>query len=381
MIKLLPFILLINANLFSENKIIKLHNLPPSVSERWWSNSFFGSVHKKIAEKAFELINGNEYPDLLYFKKNLIKGCLDEDGHPNIEHNGGDVYSIWFSSKVIYEENTNNDYLKVGKDEVSIRRIISVLNHYNKMDFETSYENIGVIAHLTQDQAVPVHAANIKHMYFDQFERFYEDDYNIDLSGFNEKNIPDNLKPWEYYQWVQDDTRKRLAQWIDPETKIPYWVASKDAPPLGQDSTYGPYGSYGGGKDHFGKAVCETDYNAQENCKMVPKSPEIRKRQIAAAVFATAKLFKSASKELPPLIKEIEKNSDNLSFKILENRCSKVSYKIYDRLNLIEESTVELKKDSFPYYLKIKTKIKSNGYHKIEVTDCDANTSTEEIED
>ena len=70
------------------------------------------------------------------------------------------------------------------------------------MNFKEAYENIGIIVHLTQDQASPPHAANILHSYFDQFERFYEDDLNIDISVIDESYIPDNLNPWEYYQGI-----------------------------------------------------------------------------------------------------------------------------------------------------------------------------------
>jgi hypothetical protein len=102
------------------------------------------------------------------------------------------------------------------------------------MNFNEAYENIGVIVHLTQDQAVPPHALNILHPYWDQFEKYYFDKEfdEVDPSMIDESYIPDNLNPWEYYQLVWDDTRKNARQWKDPQTGELYWVESKDAPPL-----------------------------------------------------------------------------------------------------------------------------------------------------
>ncbi len=338
---------------------------------KWWSSNLFGNVHKKITKKAYELIDKKEYPDIYYFKDDIIDGSYDEEGHPDIKHNGGDVYSIWFSSKVIYEN--NYDRLNIEKDGLSVRRTIGVLLHYANMDFKTAYENLGVICHLTQDQATPVHAANIKHSFSDQFEMFYSEDFKIDLSGFNEQ-IPE-LNPWEYYQWTQDDTRKRVNNWIDPENKKPYWQQNKDAPPLGKDSTFGPYGSYGGGKDHFAKNVCEENYDGQENCKLVPKSPEIRKRQISVAVYATAMTLKSASKKLPPLISETNIQGTKLNFKVLENRCSDLKYKIYKNNEIIAESAINLNLQSFPFSREISVDLKTKGGFKIELIDCDENAT------
>lgn len=373
-------IILISNSVYAKDLILKSGEFEITLpgyeitQNRWWSSNFFGNVHKKITKKAFELIDRNEYPDLFYFKDEIIKGSYDEDGHPNIKHNGGDVYSIWFSSKIVYEQ--NNEAFELNKDGLSIKRLIGVLKHYDEMDFEKAYENAGVVCHLTQDQATPTHAANIKHSFNDMFEQFYNEDFNIDISGFNEQ-IPDNLKPWEYYQWVQDDTRKHIKNWIDPETKKLYWVESKDAPPLGKDSTYGPYGSYGGGRDHFSKMVCEDSYESSQDCHMIPKSPEIRKRQISVAVYATALTLKNVSKNLPPLLYDMKIDGEKISFKLADNRCSNISYKIYKNDEIISQSNINLDTQKFPFSREIILDLKSKGNFNIIITDCDGNITSD----
>jgi len=354
--------------LVSQENSNKIYPQDLNISNKWWS-IFFASVHKKIAKKAFEMLekDKSEFPDIFYFKNDIIDGSSDEDGHPTPEHCGGDVYSIWFYSKIIYDNNNN------------IKRSISVLRNYQKMDFNDAYENIGVIVHLTQDQAVPTHALNILHPYWDQFERyyFYKEFDEIDLSVIDESYIPDNLKPWEYYQWVQDDTRKNARQWKDPETGVPYWVESKNAPPLGKDATYGPHGSYGGGKDHFGKYECTQNIYG---CRFVPKSPQIRIRQLAISAVATMKLLKSASKSLPPLIRDIRIKDSILSFKIYENRCKFVEYRIsHYNSEEFENKKIDLETNSFPYSKTINLKLPLKGRYLIEITDCDGNKEKAEV--
>jgi len=357
--------------LVSQENSNKIYPQDLNTSNKWWS-IFFASVHKKITKKAFEMLEKykNEFPDIFYFKNDIIDGSSDENGHPTPEHCGGDVYSIWFSSKIIYDSNNN------------IKRSISVLRNYQKMNFNEAYENIGVIVHLTQDQAVPPHALNILHPYWDQFERYYFDKEfdEVDPSVIDESYIPDNLNPWEYYQWVCDDTRKNARQWKDPQTGELYWVESKDAPPLGKDATYGPHGSYGGEKDHFGKYECTQNIYGENECRFFPKSPKIRRRQLAISAVATMKLLKSASKSLPPLIRDIRIKDDILSFNIYENRCQFVEYRIsHYNGKEFENKKIDLETNSFPYSKTINLKLPLKGRYLIEITDCDGKKEKTEV--
>ncbi len=359
MIYIFIFSFILNSREFDNNKIPE-PNYSFNSNQKWWSNDFFGNTHKKIAKKAFESISKEEYPDIFFYKNEIVKYASDEDGHPDITHNGGDVFAIW-----------NKILDKYGDGDV-IRRKIGVLYHWKNLNFKEAYQNIGIIVHLTQDQAVPLHAANIDHSIFDSFESFYyEYDNNIDLSII--KNfIPQNLKPWEYYQFLQDDTRKNLKKWIDPETGIPYWEESKDAPPLGKDTTYGPKGRYGGGKDHFTKIVCE-DNTENSSCSSVPKSPEIRQRQLAVSVYATEAVLKSASRNLPPLISNIKKGPERISFDIYENRCKTVDYLLKKDNQIIEQKTINLNLNQIPYSRNLSIIIEEKGSYIIKIIDCDNN--------
>ncbi|MCX7641166.1 MAG: hypothetical protein N2Z20_00845 [Elusimicrobiales bacterium] len=325
-------------------------------SYKWWSVSFFGNVHKKICKKAYELINSQDYPDLLYYKSKILDGCGDEEGHRNSDNNGGDVKDIWYSVKNL---NTNNN-----------SRILGVMFHYKNLNWHEAYENIGVIIHLTQDQASPVHAANIKHSYFDQFERFYEADNNINITPIDIA-IPPDLNPWDYYLFVQKSTRKKLKEWVDPETKIPYWQESKDALPLESDNTTGPYGQYGGGSDHFSKNVCENNYDGHNECKDVPKSPNIRNRQITLSILTTEKLLKNASKKLPPVLKLIKNDRDFIEFSVYDNRCKYLEYLIDGSKHGKWDLTTE-----FPYSKNVSMK---KDFSFIIIKDCDGNEIKEKF--
>lgn len=326
---------------------------------KWWSSSIFGNVHKKICKKAYEFIDPQEYPDLVYYQREILDGCGDEDGHETPQSNGGNTEELWFATKNVYKD---QDYLK---------KIMGVMFNYNLLKWETAYENIGSIVHLTQDQASPTHAANIIHGYFDHFERFYESDNEIKIIDID-INIPENLKPWEYYLFVQQNTRKKLREWIDPENGIPYWEESQNALPLDKDNTLGPYGRYGGGFDHFIKTICDDSYYSQYKCKYQAKSPHIRERQLTLSVITTEKLLKSASKNLPPLIKDLKIDDNFVEFNIYENRCRKINYFTDNGKNNIIEFN-----DYFPFSKSIKLK---KDFFKITIIDCDGNKTTQDID-
>lgn len=328
----------------------------PSIltSSKWWSSSLFGNVHGRICKKVFEFIDPKEYPDLIYYRSEIIDGCGDENGHDSLIDNGGDVKLLWFGKKEVEDPSNEED-----------RFIMGVLVNYNLLNWRSAYKTIGAIVHLTQDQASPPHAANIRHSPFDQFERFYESDNNITLVAID-VDIPDNLKPWEYYLFVQKNTRIKLKEWIDPENGLPYWEEAPGALRLDEDNTRGPYGRYGGGKDHFMKVVCDNN-----ECSYQPKSPEIRDRQITLAVLATEKLLKSASKSLPPVIRELKITHNLVKFTLYDNRCTKLSYFTDNG----RSGTIELDKD-FPFSKTIRIE---NDFSTITFIDCDGNETTKII--
>lgn len=327
-------------------------------SSKWWSSSLFGNVHKKICKKAYEFIDSKEYPDLIYYKSRIVDGCADEEGHRNPDSNGGDVKDLWFGTKDIHQDTNGSE------------RVIGVIFHYEVLNWNDAYENIGTIVHLTQDQASPAHAANIKHSYFDQFERFYESDNEIKITRID-VDVPNSLKPWEYYFFVQKNTRNKLKEWFDPDNGVPYWEESPNALPLDKDNTLGAYGRYGGGSDHFSKSVCSDSYDGHYECTNQPKSPKIRERQITLSILATEKLLKSASKNLPPVIKDFKISKGFVEFTVYDNRCRKISYFTDDG----KRGIIELDNE-FPFSKSIKLK---KNFSKITIVDCDENKISKSV--
>lgn len=228
--------------------------------------------------------------------RGVLSGMGSEDGHPSLFSNGGDTKKIWESA----------------------------LKEYRNLRFPEAYEMIGLVCHLTQDQAVPVHVANINHVI--TFGDNLESAVKKDLSMFDKVKaraeallIPD-LQPYEYYQVLQNDTRKHLAEWIDPRSGHPYWPLAPDAPAFGQDTTKGPWSHYYDRKDTYDKNV----------------SPEIIRTQTVKAAAYTEGVLKAAAKLLPPVAGDITalRKQDNagaeadLTINIYDNRRGEINIKI-----------------------------------------------------
>lgn len=284
---------------------------------RWWSVSFFGSGHKASTKAALKAIDRSVYPDLGAAKDILISGSNDESGHLSKELNGGPVKEIWFG---------NTPFSKGG-----------VLVNYTQFKFEEAYARLGAICHLTQDQTVPVHVANIKHYIQDSFEGFYGNDVKITA-----RRGDADREPYEYYQVVQDETRSKLPGWTDPATGLPYWVSAEGAPRFGEDVTYGPWGHYGGRKNRDVYAVPpQQDYSGDggnNNNAWVSARPEIRQQQLNISGEVTISVLESASRRLPPLVRDLSVSgvpargagapSYSVKFSVHENRTPNVKYAV-----------------------------------------------------
>jgi hypothetical protein len=128
------------------------------------------------------------------------------------------------------------------------------------------------------------------------------------------------MRPYEYYQALQDDTRKQLAGWVDPATGLPYWPPAPDAPSLGRDATKGPWSHYTNRKDTYNKDV----------------SPEILDRQLRMSAVYTREVLKSAARLLPPVIGHFEalrseagpKSPVDVNFKMYDNRRGQIRFTV-----------------------------------------------------
>lgn len=281
----------------------------PDLPSKWWSVDLFGSAHKAIMKAALSLVNTLEMPDISRTKELLLPGSNDETGHPDKTANGGPVKEIWFG---------NTPFSKGG-----------VLWNYEHFKFSEAYARLGTLCHLTQDQAVPAHAANILHGVSESFEGYYSDGNKVrtDFSRYSEK-----MQPYDYYQNLQDDTRSHLASWKNPATGIPYWLPAPDAPRMGQDATYGPKGQYGGGRDTYAWLNNNSMEGGSSDGNQITASPEIRARQLAIASAATAAVLKAASENLPPLVSGLKAavngRSAAVNFTAIDNRSRSLEYSI-----------------------------------------------------
>lgn len=292
--------------------------LVPRMSLAWDSIGVF--THDKLADDAIILVLPLlHYPDIHMYQEALRDGSESEEPHPGLTHlayNGGNV-TDWWQNKALLT--------------------------YKASNFSSAYYRIGQIGHLTQDQAVPAHAANISHgpaaFHLDNFESYADQHY---VSNPGNGYLNDSF-PFDYYQSLQDTTRDNLTSWTKPSTLEQYWIAPQSAPPIppgGYDITggYDPpenfdWGSYGGSGSTSGEKDIYTMLASTE-------SPEIVTVQIGRATASTAGVFAAASRKLPPLTKNLDispsssispqidlTNGSEISFDILENR--KDTVKIY----------------------------------------------------
>ena len=279
---------------------------------RWWSA--LGSAHEAISDASLKAMDAAQFPDIVSAGSTLIAGANCEAGHVNSKANGGKVKDYWFG----IEPRTGG----------------GVLRNYEQFSFTDAYFKLGMVIHLTQDQAVPTHAANILHSFNDSFEGYFSSQNNVRIT-----EVADGaMEPYVYYQALQDDTRGRLAGWVSPKTGNPYWVPAADAPRMGVDATEGSWGRYGPDGDVYtvrkkGPAATDTD-------QIVTLNPEIRLQRLAAAGVATVNVYKSASKRLPPLVANLSVSTltfnslDGLRigyaihFNVYENRSPRVTYKV-----------------------------------------------------
>lgn len=222
----------------------------------------------------------------------LKGGMASEAGHPSVFANGGDPRKFWERA----------------------------LKDYKALDFPRAYYGIGLVAHLTQDQAVPAHAANINHVvtFGDRFEKAIKKNLSLfsKLQGKVQTLLLGDREPYAYYQPLQDDTRAHLAEWVNPATKVPYWPPAPGAPAMGSDAAKGPWSHYPAGGDTYDLAV----------------SPGIMDRQMLQAAVYTAGVLKAAAKRLPPVLSRLQplrreddrRSAVDLSFEIYDNRKGEV---------------------------------------------------------
>jgi hypothetical protein len=288
-------------------------------------HSVLGSTHEKISKKAYEFVDKGIYPDLSLASEEIQDGSSSESGHESNHTGGGKMRDWWYG----------------GDERATLYG--GVLPNYAKFAFKGAYFNLGRMVHLTQDQAVPAHAARIPHgwggKHLDGMEKYAQYDADFDPVP----SVDYSKQPYDYYQELQNNTRDLLPTWVNPKTSEPYWRLAAGAPLRGKDVTLGPTGSYGGGKDSYTYSVPApapdpVDAHTVSNDKpeMASLNPEIARERLAIAAGYTRAMIEAASKKLPPLVSGLAISANvlvpgqkmEISFTALENRTKHVSYAV-----------------------------------------------------
>jgi len=257
--------------------------LPTSVSDGHtkWDSFALQPTHKRIAVGALTKVSKTQYPDLIANQAEIILGSNDETAHcdPKNLSNGGDTRDLWLGISKCSDGGVVPNF-KAGK-------------------YAKAYHNLGRMIHLIQDQAVPAHAANIPHFVpgaraQDGFELITDYVGNIKFTP-----APD-MEPYLYYQAIQDDTRRHLAEWKHPFRNCQMWLPSPAAPPLGQDAAAGPLGAgidgkYGCGRDSYVELMPDENGSGMHQAAV---APEIGERQLSQAAAYSAGVMMAASKRL-----------------------------------------------------------------------------------
>jgi hypothetical protein len=272
------------------------------------------STHTKIAAKALSQMDPGRYADMDTASELIKNGSTSEDGHEGI-HNGGGKLRDWWTG------GDGRSTLKGG-----------VLDNYTKLNIADAYMNIGRMCHLTQDQAVPAHAARVPHSIVLNLPGDGMEKYAGSNNDFGPVPQVDNAKlPYEYYQELQDETRSHLGEWKNPRTQVPYWIQSEEGARL-PDPTLGPIGTYGGGADAY-----REDVLAGSKLTVAGLTPaELCARQLGMAAGYTRALVESASRNLPPLVSGLYVSPNvtmpgrkvEIAFTALENRTAHVKYAV-----------------------------------------------------
>jgi hypothetical protein len=289
-----------------------------SSAAAWWSFPAAVSTHDSLTTSAEGLLNASEYPDVVTkYGANLIEwtagGTNDVRAHnPDSETltdlnsylNDGPIADWWDRAKREYKG----------------------LN-FNSGDWSAFYY-IALMAHLTEDQAVPAHAYNIRHgqvlVDMDNFEELVYTNYNPDAVGLVPSATPDS----NYYDLIAYTLNATLAG-NDQSYWYQYWIANVPNNVNGTDYD----GIYGGadGTDVFPTWWITAGANEQDLTRLL----------LGTAAGYTAGALASISESLPPALGSLEildaDGGKAINFTVQENRTQgvEISLKVQETGQII----------------------------------------------
>jgi hypothetical protein len=284
------------------------------------------NTHQPLTRRSIELMS-DDYKDIKKYADRIVSGTgnsnllmagkVEIDAHGNLWINGGNAKDIW--EKRAWEL-------------------------YKAFNFSETYYSLGNIIHLTQDQTVPPHGANIYHSSLsDNFEIEASGITNvISIRGFLSENV---WAPYDYYWSAINATWTGCENWRS--------IVNKEV-----DSTIIPSGTRFWVRNLTPIAVKEWGYyggpNNSDFFDDITAGDLIRSRFDEAVTQVTGVLM-SASKALPPLSSNLTVptsvdgiftidfvKGSGINFMIQENRTSTVTVSLF-----VQETTQSIKTEGF----------------------------------
>lgn len=290
----------------------------------WWSvpTDFSGSTHYKLTDDARTLI-GSDYPDIIKFGVDIsdwTAGSTDDARAHNQNSetletlnkllNGGPIRDWWDKAQTQYIDSHN----------------------FDSGDW-SAYYYIALMMHLIEDQSVPAHAYNIKHGslgYMDNMEQLASLNYNPNIIGIMTADSP--ISNYE------DSINATLTRTLPDSYWRAYWQYGVTCPGItGYDSVYGGPPDYSPDALLMGYFSCPSDVFPDFWVLAGDSERNLTKNLLGQAVGYTAGALISVSKNLPPLVQDLDitpsadavpvidtQFGTHISFDVLENRTQNV---------------------------------------------------------
>jgi hypothetical protein len=330
----------------------------------WWSVPYYysggNSTHYNLASTAVSLLDTAMYPDIFkyrYLNPQVDMGIIpwmsggvdDANAHgKKYEQEHGVIAADYDGGPIARWWGINSPDFNYPND--------GVLPQYKAFNFAngdySAYYYLALMSHLVTDQAVPAHAANIRHI-SPAVDMFFPPFYGDNLENGASTQEPQQCMLChttppiktiviesiiDYYsspsEGITANTQYGMPTWKDSDGQA-YWIASKDYNGAAYDDDWGHYGVL----VNEGDPANPLDY--RDNYDKSKDTQNIVQNQLTSAVHYMSGLLAAASKKLPPLVRNFEiplasepipqidmVHGTSIGFQVLENRDPIVSLTI-----------------------------------------------------
>lgn len=304
----------------------------------WWSlniNGVENTSHYRLSEEAIGIVDPLEYPDVseAWYSSLTLKLWTTLPSNDNNAHgyrydtdagkyDGGPIVRWWGAS----DSAQFPEYPQDG--------VLAQYGRLNILGNETggqysAYYYLALMAHLVEDQAVPAHAANIKHDAHFGIDDPYDNyearaDFLIPAGSYEPKPpLQDMSAPYTYYESPPDGcletTQRKNETWrYTGDSIYNNWLFWQNHDGYVGSPFAHPLGSYGFPPNRDIYPALGDDGDEQNR---------IITGQFSQAIRYTAGFLMAASKKLPPLVEDfhlnnapIQSSGADVVFYIHENR-------------------------------------------------------------